>query len=75
VHLSPHEQVRLLLSYAAELARRRQAHGRRLDGTGKDAVRLPLPGGWVTTAWGTELHRVLRAAEALDPRAGDRVPA
>jgi urease accessory protein len=44
-------------------------------GTGKDAVRLPLPGGWVTTAWGTELHRVLRAAEGLDPRAGVRVPA
>nr|WP_218860080.1 urease accessory protein UreD [Petropleomorpha daqingensis] len=26
--------------------------------TGRDVVRLPLPGGWVTTAWGDELHRV-----------------
>jgi urease accessory protein len=25
---------------------------------GEDAVRLPLPGGWVTAAWGDELHRV-----------------
>ena len=25
--------------------------------TGEDAVRLPLPGGWVATAWGGELHR------------------
>jgi urease accessory protein len=33
--------------------------------TGEDAVRLPLPGGWVTTAWGDELHRVVRSAEAL----------
>jgi urease accessory protein len=41
--------------------------------TADDAVRLPLPGGWVTTAWGTELHRVVRAAEALDAPA--RVPA
>lgn len=31
VHLSPHEQERLLLSYAAELARRRQARGLRLN--------------------------------------------
>ena len=30
VHLSPHEQERLLLSYAAELARRRRARGLRL---------------------------------------------
>jgi urease accessory protein len=30
--------------------------------TGNDAVRLPLPGGWVTTAGGTELHRVVPAA-------------
>ena len=37
--------------------------------TGEDAVRLPLPGGWVTTAWGAELHRVVRAAAALDARA------
>ena len=33
--------------------------------TGGDAVRLPLPGGWVTTAWGAELHRVVAAAESL----------
>jgi urease accessory protein len=33
--------------------------------TADDAVRLPLPGGWVTTAWGAELHRVVRALEAL----------
>jgi urease accessory protein len=41
--------------------------------TADDAVRLPLPGGWVTTAWGTELHRVVRAVEALG--APVRVPA
>ncbi len=33
--------------------------------TGHDAVRLPLPGGWVGTAWGDELHRVLAAARCL----------
>jgi urease accessory protein len=33
--------------------------------TGQDAVRLPLPGGWVTTAWGTELHRAVAAVESL----------
>jgi urease accessory protein len=43
--------------------------------TGQDAVRLPLPGGWVTTAWGAELHRVVRAAAALAPAAPVRVPA
>jgi len=43
--------------------------------TGDDAVRLPLPGGWVTTAWGSELHRVVRAAAALTPDAPVRVPA
>jgi urease accessory protein len=38
--------------------------------TGEDAVRLPLPGGWVTTAWGAELHRVVAAVESLsDPDA------
>ncbi|TFV75011.1 urease accessory protein [Blastococcus sp. CT_GayMR19] len=43
-------------------------------GTGEDAVRLPLPGGWVTTAWGAELHRVVAAVESLtDP--GARVTA
>ncbi len=31
MHLSPHEQERLALSYAAELARRRQARGLRLN--------------------------------------------
>ncbi|KAA1251914.1 urease subunit gamma [Mycobacterium simiae] len=31
MRLSPHEQERLLLSYAAELARRRQARGLRLN--------------------------------------------
>jgi urease accessory protein len=35
--------------------------------TAEDAVRLPLAGGWVTTAWGTELHRVVRAADGLTP--------
>ena len=44
-------------------------------GTGNDAVRLPLPGGWVTTAWGAELHRVARTAEELDPERPVRVPA
>jgi urease accessory protein len=34
--------------------------------TGDDVVRLPLPGGWITTAWGDALHRVTTAAEALD---------
>ncbi|TFV66646.1 urease accessory protein [Blastococcus sp. CT_GayMR20] len=34
-------------------------------GTADDAVRLPLPGGWVTTAWGAELHRVVVALESL----------
>jgi urease accessory protein len=43
--------------------------------TGKDAVRLPLPGGWQTTAWGPELHRVVRAVEELEPRGVARVPA
>jgi len=32
---------------------------------GEDAVRLPLPGGWTATAWGTELHRVTGALAAL----------
>lgn len=31
MHLSPHEQERLMLSYAAELARRRQARGLALN--------------------------------------------
>jgi urease accessory protein len=33
--------------------------------TADDAVRLPLPGGWVTTAWGAELHRVAATLETL----------
>jgi urease accessory protein len=41
--------------------------------TADNAVRLPLPGGWVATAWGTELHRVVRAVEALE--APERLPA
>jgi urease accessory protein len=41
--------------------------------TADDAVRLPLPGGWVATTWGAELHRVVRAVEALG--APVRVPA
>ena len=28
--------------------------------TGEDAVRLPLPGGWVGTAWAGELHEAVR---------------
>jgi urease accessory protein len=40
--------------------------------TSGDAVRLPLPGGWVTTAWGSELHRVVADAQALTPAAADR---
>ena len=43
--------------------------------TGDHAVRLPLPGGWVTTAWGAELHHVGRAAAALTPAAPVRMPA
>jgi urease accessory protein len=38
--------------------------------TGADAVRLPLPGGWTATAWGTELHRVTGALGALAAREG-----
>jgi urease accessory protein len=33
--------------------------------TGDRAVRLPLPGGWVATAWGEELPAVAAAAAAL----------
>ena len=39
------------------------------DGTvavGDDAVRLPLPGGWVGTAWGAELHDAVARLAALD---------
>lgn len=44
--------------------------------TAPNAVRLPLPGGHVTTAWGAQLHRVLADAEALAgrrPAHADRV--
>ncbi|MCW2696604.1 MAG: ureD [Modestobacter sp.] len=34
--------------------------------TGDDAVRLPLPGGWVGTAWGRELHDTVARLAALD---------
>ncbi|SEP29973.1 urease accessory protein UreD [Trujillonella endophytica] len=34
--------------------------------TGQDAVRLPLDDGWTATAWGTELHTVVRALAALE---------
>lgn len=43
--------------------------------TGEDAVRLPLAGGWVTTAWGAELHRVARTADGLTPDPQARVTA
>jgi urease accessory protein len=33
--------------------------------TADDAVRLPLTNGWVATAWGAELHRVVRAVGAV----------
>ncbi len=38
--------------------------------TGADAVRLPLAGGWVGTAWGDRLHQVTAAAAALEPGGG-----
>jgi urease accessory protein len=40
--------------------------------TGDDGVRLPLPGGWVTTAWGGELHRAVASAASLTPAAAVR---
>jgi urease accessory protein len=43
--------------------------------TAADAVRLPLPGGWVATGWGTELHRVSAAVAELTAPAGIRVSA
>jgi urease accessory protein len=43
--------------------------------TGDDAIRLPLPGGWAITAWGAELHHVVRAAADLTPVTPVRVPA
>jgi urease accessory protein len=43
--------------------------------TAEAAVRLPLPGGWVATAWGAELHVVAAALEGLTVRCGGRVSA
>lgn len=40
--------------------------------TGEGAVRLPLLGGWVTTAWGAELHRVVASTDALAPGTDSR---
>jgi urease accessory protein len=34
-------------------------------GTGVDAVRLPLPGGWVGTAWAGELHEAVARLAAV----------
>ena len=34
--------------------------------TGEDAVRLPLEGGWVATAWGDELQRVVPAPSGAE---------
>jgi urease accessory protein len=45
-------------------------------GTAENAVRLPLRSGWVTTAWGAEIHRVVAAAEASGgPVSRGRMPA
>jgi urease accessory protein len=52
-------------AYASTVHIGDEAGGREAVRTAADAVRLPLPGGWVATAWGTELHRVVTAAEAL----------
>jgi urease accessory protein len=43
--------------------------------TGEDAVPLLLPGGGVTTAWGTELHRVVCVAGAIGAGRSARVGA
>jgi urease accessory protein len=42
---------------------------------GEDAVRLPLPGGWMASASGAEPHRVVRAAAQRTPGPPARVPA
>lgn len=34
--------------------------------TGHDAVRVPLPGGRVSTAWGSELHDTVARLAALE---------
>jgi urease accessory protein len=42
--------------------------------TGEDSVRIPLPGGWVSTAWGSELHDTVARLTALaDAPAADGV--
>jgi urease accessory protein len=43
--------------------------------TAVDAVRLPLPRGWVATGWGTELHLVAAAVRELTSPAAARVTA
>ncbi|WP_222267828.1 urease accessory protein UreD [Modestobacter marinus] len=43
--------------------------------TGDDAVRLPLPGGWVATAWGAELHEAAARLAAVTAPAGELVAA
>jgi hypothetical protein len=69
VHLSPHEQERLHPRCTAHPGEGYvdESHDEAAVLTGDDAVRLPLPGGWVTTAWGSELHRVVRSCAQLTP--------
>jgi urease accessory protein len=35
------------------------------EATGGTAVRPPLDGGWMATAWGQDLHRIAAAAARL----------
>ncbi|MGY1711928.1 hypothetical protein ACI8AC_20720 [Geodermatophilus sp. SYSU D00758] len=39
--------------------------------TADDAVRLPLPGGWVAPAWGDRLHHVTATLARLGPGPGE----
>ncbi|GAA4741467.1 urease accessory protein UreD [Modestobacter marinus] len=41
--------------------------------TGVDAVRLPLPGGWVGTAWAEELHEAVAGLAAVTPAVADEL--
>ncbi|MCZ2825800.1 MULTISPECIES: urease accessory protein UreD [unclassified Modestobacter] len=41
--------------------------------TGVDAVRLPLPGGWVGTAWAEELHEAVTRLASVTPRPVDEL--
>lgn len=41
--------------------------------TGGDAVRLPLPGGWVGTAWGDELHDAVTRLASVSSRPVDEL--